>query len=41
MENQKSDENQGYWMGANDLKKEGSFVWLDGSAGKFYNFVFT
>ena len=28
-------ENLGFWMGANDIEKEGLYVWLDGSEGKF------
>ena len=33
----KVDENvsYGFWMGANDLEREGFYVWLDGSEGKF------
>ena len=28
-------ENFGFWMGANDISNEGSYVWLDGSKGQF------
>ena len=31
----KVNEKLGFWMGANDLNREGSFIWLDGSKGKF------
>ena len=33
----KVDENEekGFWMGANDIEREGLYVWLDGSEGKF------
>ena len=30
-------EQVGFWMGANDIEKEGFFVWLDGSEGKLTN----
>ena len=35
----KVDENEdmGFWMGANDIEREGNYVWLDGSEGKFTN----
>ena len=28
-------EDRGFWMGANDIEREGFYVWLDGSEGKF------
>ena len=33
----KDDENVywGFWMGANDIEKEGTYIWLDGSEAKF------
>ena len=27
--------NFGFWMGARDIDREGFYVWLDGSEGKF------
>ena len=35
----KVDENEihGFWMGANDLDREGFYVWLDRTEGKFTN----
>ena len=29
------EEIHGFWMGANDIVREGSYIWLDGSEGKF------
>ena len=40
----KVDENEdmGFWMGANDIEREGNYVWLDGNEGKFTNkYVYT
>lgn len=34
-----ANEKVGFWMGANDLRREGVYVWLDGYKGKF-NYIY-